>query len=219
MSDTRIPKFVSYPLIALVAVVAVWLGVWLSLQNSGQSGVPEEMEATVLPEPRELEPFALQDHNGQPFGLEQLEGQWSFLFFGFTNCPDICPATLHTMKSVWQKLPTEPGEPGHPKLFFVSVDPDRDQLDTLKEYVHYFDPSFVGVTGKLDEIDNLTGQVGVLYGYDDKGSDNPLDYTVNHSGQVLLFDPQGRMRAVMSPPHDSTTLARNYQTIINHYGD
>ncbi|MFP3874407.1 MAG: SCO family protein [Thiohalophilus sp.] len=218
MSETRIPKFVSYPLIALVAVVAVWLGVWLSLQNTDR-GIPEEMEATVLPEARQLQPFDLQDHHGRPFGLEQLEGQWSFLFFGFTNCPDICPATLHTMKSVWQKLPTEPGEPGHPQLFFVSVDPDRDSLDTLKQYVTYFDPSFVGVTGDLDEIDNLTGQVGVLYGYDDNKNDNPLDYTVNHSGQVLLIDPRGRMRAVLSPPHDSTTMARNYQTIINYYGD
>ena len=123
------------------------------------------------------------------------------------------------MKSVWQKLPTQPGDPQHPKLFFVSVDPDRDRLDTLKQYVTYFDPSFIGVTGSLDQIDNLTGQLGVLYGYDDRKNDNPLDYTVNHSGQVLLVDPQARLRAVISPPHDSTTMARNYQIITDYYGD
>ena len=147
MSESRIPKYVSYPAIAVIAVAALWLGVWLSLQDRGQP-IPENMEATVLSEPRELKPFALKNHHNQDFGLAQLEGQWSFLFFGFTNCPDVCPATLHTMKSVWDKLPTQPGDPAHPRLIFVSVDPDRDDLPTLQEYVTYFHPDFVGVTGK-----------------------------------------------------------------------
>lgn len=218
MSESRIPKTLSYPLIALVAVASVWLGVWLSLKDGGPA-IPRDMEATVLPEARELKPFALKDYNNHDFGLPQLEGQWSFLFFGFTNCPDICPATLHTMKSAWEKLPTQPGDPQHPKLFFVSVDPDRDNLETLKQYVTYFHPSFVGVTGKLDEIDNLTGQLGVLYGYDEKKNSDPNDYIVNHSAQILLIDPQARLRAVMSPPHDSTTIARNFQIITDYYGE
>ena len=220
MSEARIPKLISYPLIALVAVAAVWLGIWFSLQDPGLRGnLPEGMEATVLEEPRELKPFSLKDHNGQSFSLEQLQGQWSFLFFGFTNCPDVCPAALHTLKSVWQKLSTEPGDPQHPKLFFISVDPDRDDLEILKQYVTYFNPDFVGVTGKLDEIDNLTGQLGVLYGYDENKDSNPNDYTVNHSAQILLIDPEARLRAVISPPHDSTTIARNFQIILDHYGE
>ena len=83
----------------------------------------------------------------------------------------------------------------------------------------FFDSSFIGVTGSLDEIDNLTGQLGVLYGYDEQKGMGKSDYIVNHSAQLLLIDPEARLRAVISPPHDSTTIARNYQLITHYYGD
>ncbi len=219
MAEVHIRKWISYPLIAVVALAGVWLGIWLSPHYLADKSLPEGLEATVLPEARELKPFTLRDHDNRPFSLDRLKGHWSFLFFGFTNCPDVCPTTLKVMQSVWQKLPTQPGEAGHPKMFFVSVDPDRDALQTLKEYVGYFEPSFVGVTGALDELDNLTGQLGVLYGYDEKKNAGANDYIVNHSAQILLIDPQARLRAVISPPHDSTTIARNYQVITHYYGD
>lgn len=219
MAEVRMRKWISYPLIAVVALVGVLLGIWLSRHYLADKPLPEGLEATVLPEARELKPFILRDHDNQPFNLERLKGHWNFLFFGFTNCPDVCPTTLKVMQDVWQKLPTRPGDKGHPKMFFVSVDPDRDSLDMLKQYVTYFDPSFIGVTGNLDEIDNLTGQLGVLYGYDEKKNTGANDYIVNHSAQLLLIDPQGQLRAVISPPHDSTTIARNYQVITHYYGD
>ena len=102
-------------------------------------------------------------------------------------------------------------------MVFVSVDPDRDTPELLKQYVRYFDPSFIGVTGKADEIDKLTGQLGILYGFEDKDAEG--NYNVNHSAQFVLIDPQGRLRAVISPPHDPATIASNFQTIRNYYGD
>ena len=83
--------------------------------------------------------------------------------------------------------------------------------------MRYFDPSFIGITGKADEIDKLTGQLGILYGFEDKDADG--NYNVNHSAQFILIDPEGRLRAVISPPHDPATIASNFQTIRNYYGD
>ena len=104
-------------------------------------------------------------------------------------------------------------------MIFVSVDPDRDKPEILKQYVQYFHPEFNGVTGKINEIDKLTSQIGILYGYDEKEGGNDLEYTVNHSAQLILVDPKGRMRAVISPPHIPETIASNFQTIRLFYGD
>ena len=205
-----------------IGVLSLIIGLWLSQQmliNNNDNKIPKNLDATVLPNARPLVGFNLIEQNGQVFSPEQLKGHWSFLFFGFTNCPDVCPTTLKVMQSVWKTLPTKMGDIGHPKLYFVSVDPDRDKPETLKQYVQYFNSEFNGVTGKLDELDKLTSQIGILYGYDEKDGDNDPEYIVNHSAQLILVDPKGRMRAVISPPHVAKTIAANFQTIRLFYGD
>lgn len=207
-------------LLVSIGILSLVIGFGLSQQIfNNDTKIPENLDATVLSNPRTLVGFNLSDHDKKPFTPAQLKGHWSFMFFGFTNCPDVCPTALNAMKAVWKKLPTKMGEPGHPKLYFVSVDPDRDKLEMLKPYVQFFNPEFNAVTGHLDEIDKLTNQIGILYGYDQKDSDNDLEYTVNHSAQMILIDPQGRMRAVISPPHDAETISSNFQIIRTFYGD
>ena len=205
-----------------VGAISLIVGLWLSQQmllNNNDTKIPKNLDTTVLPNARPLVGFNLVDQNNQPFTPSQLKGQWSFLFFGFTNCPDVCPTTLKVMQNIWKTLPTKVGDKGHPKLIFVSVDPDRDKLEALKSYVQYFNPEFNAATGKLNEIDKLTGQIGILYGYDEKDSDKDEEYIVNHSAQLILVDPKGRMRAVISPPHIAKTIAANFQTIRTFYGD
>jgi len=205
-----------------IGILSLVAGLWISQQiliNNNDSQIPKNLDATVLPNARTLIDFNLFDQNEKPFSPAQLKGQWSFLFFGFTNCPDVCPTTLKVMQSMWKTLPTKMGEKGHPKLYFVSVDPQRDKPETLKHYVQYFNPEFNGVTGKFDELDKLTNQIGILYGFDEKDGDKDLEYIVNHSAQLILVDPKGRMRAVISPPHDAKTIAANFQTIRTFYGD
>ena len=205
-----------------IGAISLVVGLWLSqqmLMNNNDTRIPKKLDATVLPNARPLLEFSLVDQNNQTFSPTQLKGQWSFLFFGFTNCPDVCPTTLKVMQSMWKTLPTKMGDPGHPKLYFVSVDPDRDKPETLKQYVQYFNPEFNGVTGKLDELDKLTNQIGILYGYDEKEDDKDQEYIVNHSAQLILVDPKGRMRAVISPPHITKMIAANFQTIRTFYGD
>lgn len=205
-----------------IGIMSLVIGLWLSqqmLMNNHDSKIPTNLDATVLPNARPLVGFSLLDQNGQIFSPAQLQGHWSYLFFGFTNCPDVCPSTLKVMKSVWESLPTKIGDTGHPKLYFVSVDPDRDKAEILKQYVQYFNSEFNGVTGKYDELDKLTKQIGILYGYDEKEDSKDIEYIVNHSAQLILVDPKGRMRAVLSPPHDAKTISSNFQTIRLFYGD
>lgn len=212
----------NFALLASIGVLSLVVGLWLSqqmLMNNNDTRVPSNLDATVLPNARPLVGFSLLDQNGERFSPKQLQGQWSFLFFGFTNCPDVCPTTLKVMQTMWKTLPTKMGDKGHPKLYFVSVDPDRDKPETLKQYVQFFNPEFYGVTGKLDELDKLTNQIGILYGYDEKEDSKDQEYIVNHSAQLILVDPKGRMRAVISPPHIAKTIGSNFQTIRVFYGD
>ena len=219
MNNQSVRRTVLYITIGALSLI---IGVWLSqlfLSSSNDNKVPPDLDATVFPKARLLHSFNLTDHDGKPFNSETLKSHWSFLFFGFTNCPDVCPTTLKIMQSVWNDLPTKANETGHPKLYFVSVDPERDPLTTLKPYVTYFHPEFVGVTGKLDEIDKLTNQIGILYGYDEKEDDKDKEYIVNHSSQLILVDPRGRMRAVISPPHDAKMINHILQRVRQFYGD
>ena len=224
MSSETAPKKTMKNIIIFLSITVLSLtaGFWVSqlvFNSNKDTQTPKNLDATVLPQARSLVGFNLIDHNGNAFGPVQLQGKWSFLFFGFTNCPDVCPTTLKIMQSVWKNLPTKMGNLGHPELYFVSVDPDWDKIEILKKYVKYFNSEFNAITGKLDELDKLTSQIGILYGYDEKDGDNDKEYIVNHSAQIILVDPKGRMRAVISPPHNAKTIGQNFQTIRNFYGD
>lgn len=213
------PKYTNTILI-IVAVLSLGLGYWFSQQYHLQSrdhSIPKGLEATVLDKARPLTPFTLVDQDGQAFTDQSLKGHWDFMFFGYVHCPDVCPIALKVMQDAWKQMPHDPNDPAAPRMYFVSVDPDRDTPELLKQYVRYFDPSFIGITGKADEIDKLTGQLGILYGFEDK--DENGNYNVNHSAQFILIDPEGRLRAVISPPHDPATIASNFQTIRKYYGD
>jgi len=204
-------------LLVIIAAASLGGGYWLSgnLNTHDTSPLPTNLLATVLDNPVPIKDFQLQAHDGSVFSPQTLKGHWSFLFFGYTNCPDICPAALQIMKEAWQLIPRST-DGSAPRMYFVSVDPERDSLDVLKAYVQYFDPSFIGVTGSLDEMDKLTGQLHVLYGFEDDPEDDSA-YTVNHSAQILLLDPEGQMRAVISPPYDGKIIANNFQAIRQHF--
>ncbi len=173
--------------------------------------VPADLTATLLEKAKTLHPFTMQDHNQKTFGLNELKSKWSFMFFGYTHCPDVCPLAMQVMKQVWQQLDVSKHPDSNLQMLFVSVDPERDTPALLKQYAQYYDPSFIGITGKLDEVDNLTRQLGILYGYEEP--DKQGNYHVNHSGQIILIDPQGNMRAVFSPPLDPKQIARDFQRI------
>jgi len=205
-------------LFAAVAALSLAGGYWMSQyqQQTRLPDIPSDFEATVFPEARELIPFKLVNQDNRPFTPAHLKQKWSLLFFGFTHCPDVCPTTLKTLQTFWQGLSGPVRE--KTQVVFMTVDPNRDPPATMKEYVQFFEPSFVGVTGDLGQITAFTRSLGVLYEYVSmgEGKDN---YSVNHSAQIILIDPQARLRAVFPPPHDPDEMLKNYNKIFDFYKD
>ncbi|HJY40509.1 MAG TPA: SCO family protein, partial [Steroidobacteraceae bacterium] len=164
---------------------------------------------TLLTPPRPLPPLALVDQDNRPFGTERLRGSWSFVFFGFTSCPDACPITMTALAQT-RKLLADLPEQSRPQVVMISVDPERDTPERLAAYVKTFDPSFLGATAAKPAIDELAQRMGVLVATRPLDGDN---YTVDHSNSVFLVDPDGALRALFSAPHTPKLIAADYRRI------
>lgn len=159
-----------------------------------------------------LPAFALQGPKGN-FTNADLQGRWTFMFFGYTQCPDICPTALTLMKDVKALLASGAAAPSTESLrvAFVSVDPRRDTRDLLDEYISAFDPAFLGLRGDDAALAPLTRNLGVYYQRND--ATDTQRYTVDHSAAIYLIDQTGKLRAVFSPPHDARKVAGDYVRI------
>jgi protein SCO1/2 len=181
---------------------------WRSLRN-GPAPAGEVPSVTGIRDDAPLPAFTLHGPRGG-FGNAQLAGHWSFVFFGYTQCPDICPTALALMKEVRKMLAAVLPAPTF-QVVFVSVDPRRDTPQLLGEYMAAFDPSFIGVSGTDAALSPLTKSLGVYYQRNDTA--DPRIYTVDHSAAIYLVDPQGRLAAVFSPPQEASKMAANFRRI------
>lgn len=163
----------------------------------------------VYPEPRPVSPFKLAAQDGKPFDLESLKGKWTFVYFGYTYCPDVCPTTLAELARA-KKLLDQAGLSA--QYVFVSVDPQRDTPKRLAQYVAFFDPGFVGASGSDEALSALTRQIGIVYSFPEgtKGA----TYAVDHSSIVALFDPDARLHAVFTPPQEAEGIADGFRKIL-----
>ena len=176
---------------------------------------PQLNQGTLLPSPKPVTDFQLTDHRGQPFTLENLKDNWTFVFFGYTHCPDVCPTSMAMLAQVQSKLEKQDGLDKLPQVVFVSVDPERDSTALLSEFVPYFHPDFIGARGDGQTTLHLTRQLGILYGkVEGSAADN---YLVDHSAAIILFDPDGAFRAVFGVPHDPTLIANDFLAIKTYY--
>lgn len=180
--------------IAILPVAALAAGLFFALQLRSPA-VPRS--AFVLPTPTELPTFSLLDQNGAPVTAESFRGQWDLVFFGFTNCPDICPATLQILATAKRQLESN-GADTVPRIVLVSVDPERDTPERLGKYLGYFGADNLGVTGDLAEVSKLTSAMGIYF---EKQAVVDGTYGVDHSAAVLVFNPDGRFHALFSAPH------------------
>lgn len=190
---------------AFVAVLGMVGGysLWQVLQARSQ---PVYQVLLVLPEARAIPDFELVDSARRPFGPAQLAGKWSLLFFGFTHCPDVCPGTLFDLAQASKAIRDAlPGEATRLQVVFVSVDPERDTPERLAEYIAWFDPAFVAVTGPHERLEPLTRKLGIAYRIAPH-DDGAARYDVDHSASVLLMDPQGRLHGIFGAPHDAAAM-------------
>jgi protein SCO1/2 len=199
-------------MITSVTLAAMLAGAWLAdidREHDSRAMLLPDKVMTLFPDPKPLTAFALTDDKNRAFDLASLKGKWSFLFFGFTHCPDICPTTLAVLARARDNIAKSMVGAENIQFVFISVDPNRDTASKLKQYVDYFDSSFIGVTGDNAQIGNLAGQLGAAYQVAiAPGTEN---YRVTHTTAVFLVDPRARYHAVFTPPHDAEAISRRFK--------
>jgi len=144
--------------------------------------------------PAEANQFTLTAHDGSSKSLSDFRGKVVLIFFGFVNCPDVCPTTLLELSKVYKALTA--AEQARVQVALISVDPERDSLEKLRDYVTFFNPSFIGLTGTPEQIADVARRYGVFYQKSQIKS--PTDYNVDHTASVFALDPMGQLRLVYS---------------------
>jgi protein SCO1/2 len=182
-------------------VITAFVGGTLFMTLAFQGPRDIALHATILPQPGTLPHFSLLDQDGAEFSNESLHGQWSLLFFGFTHCPDICPATLQQLAIARSRV-LQQGAADFPNIVLISVDPERDTPDVMAEYVAHFGDGVTGVTGSLTELRTLTAALGIFFEKSDGDNGDNGDYTVGHSAAVIVINKNAEFHALFSAPHN-----------------
>ena len=171
-----------------------------------------EQGTFLLPMPREISAFSLVDQRRAQFDNASLTGHWSLLFFGFTSCPDVCPVTLAALAQVEKKLSHASQQDllDQLKIYFVSVDPERDDAAVIGKYVEAFSPRFTGVTGSRDALAQFAQQLNVAFM---KVPDSKGGYVIDHTGNIVIIDPKGRYAGFMKLPHQADRILIAYKSI------
>lgn len=195
-------------LLSLPLIIIVMLGVMIP-----ETAHAIDLEDILIENPKPLPPFKLTDHQLQAFTRDSLQGKWSFIFFGYTHCPDVCPVSLHEMDKIISTLSNKPAVADQFQFIFISVDPERDTPEFLASFVKYFNPKIIGATGDMDELKKLTAAVKVKFS---KGEGSASEYTVNHSSAMLLIDPETRYYARFPAPHDVDRIYQWLREISRH---
>lgn len=165
-----------------------------------------DINTYVYDKPRPLADFGLLDEQGEPFTPEDLKGHWTFAFVGYTNCPDICPAAMASLRKTESLLPeTLP----QPQYLLITADPEHDTPARLKDYVGFFGENFHGATGELSVLRDLAKSLGAAFVHRDVDG----ELLVSHSGHFALINPEGKMAAVFQLPHSPENIADAFQQI------
>ena len=197
----------------LVAVVALIMGLTINRVLSGKG--PGDQTALIdagvilLPQSRSLPSLSMNDQNGAPVAVDELKGKWTLVFFGYTYCPDICPTTLAQLRDIRTKLPQETVD--KMRVVLVSVDPNRDTPQQLKQYLGYFDPRYIGLTAPVADIQKLASALSIPFIPADTSKPG---YTVDHSGNLALIGPDGRQRGFIRSPLNAQKLVAQLPVLL-----
>ena len=157
--------------------------------------------------------LSLTDHTGKARTLADFKGKVVVVFFGFTQCPDVCPTTLVEMKAVKEKL----GKDGERvQVLFVTVDPERDSPELLAKYVPAFDPSFIGLYGDAEATARTAKEFKVFY--KKVPGSSPTSYSVDHTAALYIYDPSGRLRLFAKHAQGADALAHDIKLLVDRAG-
>jgi len=201
-------------LIAGVALALALLVSFLATRYSAYRNVQENFYGQALVPAKEAFDFRLMDQNGKPFRLSQLRGKAVLFSFGFTHCPNVCPTTLSDLAKVYRALPEQDRQ--KVQVLFVSVDPRRDQPAVMKNYVPYFDESFIGLTGTEPQIADAAKAYGAFYEISHNEGEHQDNYSVNHSAFTYLITPNGKWKLIYNFDQlgDAKNMLRDIEQVL-----
>lgn len=209
-SLVRPPRLIPITFIVIAAFAAA-IGLWLGQRFLAAPAQPKLQNAVLYPSPRAIPDFHLTQTNGAPLTLDAWRGRWDIVYFGYSSCPDVCPTTLATFKSVWRDLQAR-GLTDKVRFNFISVDPQRDTPELLGKYVSYFNPDFVAATGSDDELTRLTHSLGLIYS---RTTDANGTIEVDHSGSAVIVDPDGKLIGLFRPPFDAPAVVSDMTMLMS----
>jgi len=208
--NTEVKKTPLKALIGIGVIITLFASVLL-FRPPAPLIIPPSLQAVLWPMPRQITSFNLVEKEQIAFNLERLANKWTLIFFGYTNCPDVCPMTLSVMKAVYDGLASNPEIQANTQVVFISVDPARDSPEHIGKYVTYFDESFIGATGTAEEIDKFTRQLSAGYILEEP---NELGiYQVNHTGSIYLIGPKQKIHGAFTPPLQPKIIIEQYLDI------
>lgn len=206
-SPTRRPARRWFGIALKVVVAVVVLGVVAT--TALRILRPHAYAGTVMQAPTEAPGLdELVGTDGQPVDLEQYRGDVVVLFFGYTSCPDVCPTTLTMARQARDSLG---GDADRVHVVMVSVDPARDTVERLRDYVGAFDPSFTGATGELAAVERAAAEYGIFFAKGDPVGDG---YTVDHTASLMAIDTDGKLRVVWPAAVEPDRLAGDLRELL-----
>jgi protein SCO1 len=168
-----------------------WMILCVALLAAGCSTAPKlDLRGAVFDPPRPLDDFTLTSTDGGSFTLSDHRGEVILIYFGYRACPDFCPTTFAELKRVYTDL-NQPAD--KLKIVFITVDPERDTLESLAMYTDAFDEDFIGLRGEGDILTQVTDQFDVVAEKRQVG-DSALSYLIDHTASIFLIDTEGRLK-------------------------
>ena len=218
-STSNLGKTLNTSLIFLIFCICL-TGCERQPPESAKSAIPKDLKYTLIENPIKISPFQLTDQNGNNFTDKQLEGKWTFVFFGYSHCPDVCPTTLMEMddlsklllKSAADLKPDNSAQ--NIQYLFVTVDPERDTVAHLKNYIPYFNKTFTALTGPMENIDKLATEADIFHKIEKISESIAI---VEHGSAIVLINPSGYYYARFDAPHYASDILATFEKIKRFY--
>lgn len=201
--------------ILFILIIALIIGIWrdnrLTPTQNPVLSIESLATGSLLVQPKKLPAFELINTEGKPFTLDSLKGHWSFVFFGYSSCPNICPVSLTTLHQIYQRLSTFP----YLQFIFISLDPIHDSKERLKDYLHqsrFINTPFIGVTGEQKTVLELAQALSLhieLHPETEKES-------IEHTNSILLINPQVELAAIFTSDK-AHAIAHDFKEIVHRY--
>jgi len=210
ISTNKIVIFLVFICAALMASVFVFH----SRQKPVQPAISSDV-GIIFPVARDIKSFDLVTTRNEKFSQKNFYNHWTLLFFGFTHCSSVCPTTLDMMSRAYGSLHDK-----YPDLqvALVSLDPERDSLETLAKYTHSYHPDFIGVTGNIQQLHKLQSQLGIYSEKDAATQTTGSNYQIQHTSSIMLINPQGQWVGLFRFGLKPDTFAQAFETGVNSLG-